>query len=124
MSTPPPTGKRRIGEGAPGPGRPKGTPNKSTAAVRDAIARVLQGNAENFGFWLTKVAEGEKQPRIKDGKPVLDASGAPLMKWLRRPDPGFALRLAMDMAEYHIPRLSRSTIDGEIGVRGKLVINE
>lgn len=118
------TGNRRIGDGAPGPGRPKGVPNKSTTAVRDAIALVLQGNAENFGRWLARVAEGEQEPRMEDGQPVLDENGEPILKWLRQPDPGLALRLAMDMAEFHLPKLSRSTIDGEIGIRGKLVIND
>src|SRR5665213_984880 len=70
------TGKRRIGDGTPGPGRPKGSANKATAAVRDAIARVLESNAENFGRWLASVAEGEKEPDTdQDGKPILDKSG-------------------------------------------------
>jgi hypothetical protein len=43
--------------------------------------------------------------------------------WIRRPDPGLALKLAMDMAEYHIPKLARTEINGEIGIRGKLIIS-
>jgi hypothetical protein len=95
-------------------GRPKGTPNGSTVAVRDAIARVLQGNVENFSRWLASVAEGEREASDDDGKD----------KWLRKPDPGLALKLAMDMAEYHIPKLARTEINGEIGIRGKLVISD
>jgi hypothetical protein len=119
------TGKRRIGDGTPGPGRPKGCANKATVAVRDAIARVLETNAENFGRWLASVAEGEKEPDTdQDGKPMLDKSGTPQFTWLRKPDPGLAVKLAMDMAEYHIPKLARTEINGEIGVRGTLVIRD
>lgn len=32
---------RRIGKGKPGPGRPKGLPNKVTAAVKDMILQAL-----------------------------------------------------------------------------------
>jgi len=28
----------------------------------------------------------------------------------------------MDMAEYHIPKLARTELTGEIGIRGKLII--
>jgi hypothetical protein len=114
----------RIGQGKAGPGRPKGKPNNATMAVREAIARVLEGNTGNFSHWLASVAEGEKEPRMEDGKPVLDERGEPLMKWLRQPDPGAALKLAMDMAEYHIPKLARTEINGEIGIRGKLIISD
>jgi hypothetical protein len=96
-----------------GGGSRKGVPNKATATVRDAITRVLEGNVENFSRWLASVAEGEK-----------DASEEGDDKWLRKPDPGLALKLAMDMAEYHIPKLARTEINGEIGIRGKLIISD
>lgn len=38
-------GKRRVGDGTPGPGRPKGVPNKSTTLLKDAILKA----AENAG---------------------------------------------------------------------------
>lgn len=34
---------QKIGEGKPGPGRPKGMPNKTTALLKDAILEAAQG---------------------------------------------------------------------------------
>jgi hypothetical protein len=114
----------RIGRGKAGPGRPKGKPNKATVGLREVIANILEGNSENLGLWLASIAKGEKEPRTKDGNPVLDEDGKPLMKWLRKPDPGYALRLALDMAEYQLPKLARTEINGEIGIRGQLIISD
>lgn len=33
--------KRRVGDGTPGPGRPKGVPNKRTTALKDMILESL-----------------------------------------------------------------------------------
>jgi hypothetical protein len=46
----------------PGPGRPKGLPNKSTQAAREAIARFVDGNADRLQGWLDQIAE-EKGPQ-------------------------------------------------------------
>lgn len=35
--------KKTVGNGKPGPGRPKGVPNKATSAAKDAIALAAQG---------------------------------------------------------------------------------
>src|SRR5712675_2210652 len=96
-----------------GKGRPKGTPNRSTRDVREAIAKLLESNTDNFKIWLAAVAEGEKEYRF-DGKgsPVLDDDGNHLFDWLRKPEPGSALKLAMDMAEFHIPKLARTEHTG------------
>jgi hypothetical protein len=108
-----------------GGGSRKGSPNKATADVRAAIALLLEGNVGKFQAWLTAVAEGEKEPATKrDGEPILDANGDPVYRWLRPPDPGYAMRLAMDVAEYHIPKLARTEINGEIGIRGRLIISD
>lgn len=37
----------KIGEGKPGPGRPKGQPNKTTALLKDAILQAAQDADEN-----------------------------------------------------------------------------
>ena len=94
--------------------------NKATADVRKAIATVLETNAANFSKWLERVAEGEKEfepEKDEDGMPVLDPETREPKgewSWLRRPEPGTALKLAMDMAEYHIPKLARMEhTDGE-----------
>lgn len=36
------SGKPRVGDGTPGPGRPKGTPNKNTTAIKDMILQALE----------------------------------------------------------------------------------
>jgi hypothetical protein len=51
-------------------------------------------------------------------------TGRSSCKWLRRPDPGYAVTLALNVAEYHIPKLARTEINGEIGIRGKLIISD
>lgn len=57
--------KRRVGDGTPGPGRPKGVPNRTTQAAKEAIAQAAaelggsarlvewaQENPKNeFAFW-------------------------------------------------------------------------
>lgn len=89
-------------------GRVKGVPNKSTRDVREAIARVLGDNTENFGKWLTMVAEGKKGT-------YADGRGKSRTAWLVKPDPGRAVEIAMNMAEYHIPKLARTELTGAEG---------
>lgn len=36
------TEKNRVGKGKPGPGRPKGVPNKTTALLKDAILQAAE----------------------------------------------------------------------------------
>lgn len=36
-------GKRKVGDGTPGPGRPKGVPNKTTMAVKEALSLAFEG---------------------------------------------------------------------------------
>lgn len=80
-----------------GKGRKKGVPNVATAAVRSAITAFVDGNAEQVQKLWERVAAR---------------------------DPGKALELYAKLAEFCLPKLSRSTIDGEIGLRGQLVIND
>lgn len=94
-------------------GRPKGSVNKTTRDVREAIARVLQDNTENFGKWLTSVAEGRKGY-------YTDSRGKRKEVYIVRPDPGKACDIAMNMAEYHIPKLQRTELTGSGG--GPVVI--
>lgn len=75
-----------------GGGRPKGSPNKATAAVREAIAVFAEGNAHKLQEWLDDVASG--------------AGG-------NRPDPAKAADLYLRAIEYHIPKLARTEHVGD-----------
>ena len=70
----------------PGPGRPKGVPNKITGEFRDTVKRLLEDNAENVGAWLGSVAQD---------------------------DPAKALDLLAKLAEYAAPKLARTEIAGD-----------
>ena len=68
-------------------GRAEGTPNKSTAAAREAIARFVDGNADRLQGWLDEIHKER---------------GAEA-----------AFRCFSDLIEYHVPKLSRTELTGE-----------
>lgn len=76
----------------PGPGRPKGMPNKATTAFRETIQSLLDDNRENVALWLEQVATGSH------GK---------------EPAPEKALDLLAKLAEYAAPKLSRTEVVGD-----------
>lgn len=79
--------KRKVGDGTPGPGRPKGVPNKSTAGFKAAVAEAFEGLGgvdalvnwaqENPGDFYTKVwtklapAEIKAELSSKNGQPLV-----------------------------------------------------
>lgn len=67
-------------------GRKSGTPNKSTADVRAAIALIAQRNIDRVEQWLREVE-----------------------------DPAKRVALFLDLCEYHIPKLSRAELTGDGG---------
>lgn len=73
---------------AAGMGRAKGVPNKSTAAVREAIAKMAELNAPRFAIWLDEVAQ--KSPEK-------------------------ACDIYLRAIEYHIPKLARTEVTGQDG---------
>lgn len=70
-------------------GRVKGTPNKSTANARQAIADFVDGNAHRLQGWLDRIAE-------EDG-------------------PQAAIDCFNSLVEYHVPKLARTEITGADG---------
>jgi len=64
-------------------GRSAGTPNKSTAVAREAIARFVDGNSHKLQEWLDEIAMNEKL------------------------GPKVAFDCFMQVAEYHVPKLAR-----------------
>jgi hypothetical protein len=65
-------------------GRTKGTPNKSTAEVREAIAAFASANVDQMGDWLNAIDSPEKK-----------------------------LDLFLRAIEYHIPKLARTELAGD-----------
>lgn len=65
----------------PGPGRPKGLPNKATQEAREAIGRFVDGNAHRLQEWLDLIA---------------------------RDNPEKAFNLFQSVIEYHVPKLART----------------
>jgi len=72
-----------------GPGRPAGLPNKATANAREAIGRLIDGNAERLQGWLDQI-EDEQGPKA-------------------------ALACFIDLIEYHVPKLARTEVTGKDG---------
>lgn len=54
----------RIGDGTPGPGRPKGVPNKTTALLKDAILKAAEaaGGERGMAGYLEKQATENPGP--------------------------------------------------------------
>lgn len=74
------------------PNQGKRGPNKSTVRAREAIAKLVDGNADRLQAWLDEIASDDKQ------------------------GPAVAFKLLMDVMEYHIPKLARTELTGEIKV--------
>ncbi len=70
-------------------GRAAGTPNKATQNAREAISRLVDGNADRMQEWLDRIAEEE----------------GPMAAW----------RCLTDVIEYHIPKLARTEHTGPNG---------
>jgi len=80
-----------------GKGRVRGVPNRITADVRAAIAAFAEANVGKLQAWLDRIA---------------------------KKDPVRAADLFVRVLEYHVPKLARTELTGEVAVRGKLVIQE
>ena len=51
--------KRRIGDGTPGPGRPKGGSNRVTRTIREAVEKAAREcHADGLAGWLVERAQG------------------------------------------------------------------
>ena len=71
-------------------GRSVGTPNKSTALAREAIAKFVDGNSHKLQEWLDEIAMNEKL------------------------GPKVAFDCFMQVAEYHVPKLARTEHAGDV----------
>lgn len=81
-----------------GAGRPAGSPNKSTAMAREAIAKFVDGNAHKMEEWLVQVANGVKNDENK---------------YIVLPNPEKAFGMLQSVMEYHVPKLARTEMVGD-----------
>jgi len=79
-------------------GRPKGSPNKSTAMAREAIAQFVEGNAHKMQEWLEQVAVGVRNDEDK---------------FIVLPNPEKAFGMLQSVMEYHLPKLARTEHTGD-----------
>ena len=68
-------------------GRGKGTTNKVTKETREAFKEFVEDNQEQFQGWIDRVAET---------------------------NPAKAIELVSNLAEYVLPKLSRTEVQGEV----------
>ena len=79
-------------------GRTIGTPNKSTAKAREAIAAFVDGNAHQLQTWLEQIAMDDRY------------------------GPKTAFDCFMAVAEYHVPKLARQEHVGDAAAPIKIEI--
>ena len=79
-------------------GRAVGTPNKSTAKAREAIAAFVDGNAHQLQTWLEQIAMDDRY------------------------GPKTAFDCFMAVAEYHVPKLARQEHVGDAAAPIKIEI--
>ena len=85
-------------------GRQAGTPNKATNEARQAIGAFVDGNAHRLSIWLDQVAAGVKTVDPETGEE----------KYIVPPNPAKAFDMFQSVVEYHVPKLARTEISGEI----------
>lgn len=73
------------------PNQGKRGPSKTTVLAREAISKLVDGNAERLQEWLDQVASDERH--------------GPLV----------AFKLMMEVMEYHVPKLARTEHTGAGG---------
>ena len=86
------TKKPRVGDGTPGPGRPKGLPNKSTTLLKDAILKAAEnagGKAGLVGYLQTQATANPQSfiPLLGKVLPMqlTGSDGGPLQVIINKP---------------------------------------
>jgi hypothetical protein len=79
--------RTRIGKGKPGPGRPKGLPNVTTKATREAFQLLVDRNFDSLEKWIQTVAQD---------------------------DPHKAFGMVMDLASFCVPKLKAIELTGDM----------
>jgi hypothetical protein len=83
----------------------------NSARIRGHLQALVDGQTANIGQWLKQTAEGIVKVDV-DGNPVRDSQGS--VVYVNKPDPGGAVKLVSELAEYVIPKLSRSEVSATV----------
>jgi hypothetical protein len=88
--------------------------------MREVFAELFRQTSDDFHKWIYQVAEGIKefQPeKDEDGNPIKDRDGNVKGEWawLKIPDPEKAMKLALEAAEFHKPKMARVELTGKDG---------
>jgi hypothetical protein len=83
-------------------GRTKGTENKVTAEMRAMFKAVFEKRLADLDRWIIETGDGFEATHF-----LADGTSIP---YLER-NPGKAAELLTRLAEFHIPKLQRTTID-------------
>ena len=80
-----------------GAGRPKGSPNKATKKVRDAVATIVENNISEVQGWIDDLAKKDVEK---------------------------AANLLIKLMEFTTPKLARTEHAGSIETTSRLIIND
>lgn len=89
------------------PYEPKWMKHRATSQARRHIAEFITDNSEHLGEWLQRVAYGIPKTNA-EGEILRDVDGSII--YVVKPDPFSAIKAVSDLAEYHLPRLTRQDI--------------
>jgi len=96
----------------------KGEKGKASRDARKALDCFVNDSVGYLTHWLGQVANGIPQ-LDREGQPIRDLGGN--ITWIVKPDPGQAVKLITDAAEFVVPKLSRAEIATTLSVDDKSV---
>ena len=84
---------------------------RATKRSREAIAAFIDGNLGHLNTWLMQVASGIPKCNAR-GEHLRDGEGS--VVWVNKPDPQAAIKAIAEIAEYHMPKLSRQEVSATV----------
>lgn len=99
----------------PGAGRPKGSPNKTTAEDRAAFRMIYERRLEDLDRWIKETGDGFQAIHF-----LSDGTQIPYVE----KNPGKASELLLRMAQHFVPTLGRTEVVGEDGGPLEFVVRD
>lgn len=96
---------QRVGDGTAGPGRPKGSRNKTGETTRFWLAQIVEGEMINVHKALRDVLQGTP--------PMYDALTGKQVRAGVPPNPAAYIKALTDLTDFCLPRLTRVEVKDE-----------